>query len=793
MRCRRRSLAVQMVALIVLGAGLVLVALLSLSYAMQRRAIFSNAAHEGVTIAQSLAYQIESELSRAESLVEQTAIFLKDLDLDRASGTDLIRKTLEAHPSLFGMAVALSPDVAPNSDFDILYGWRDADRVRVQDRKDPTLDYQHDWFYLPYYLQKPVWTDPYYDMDAETLMVTYSVPVLHGDAVRAVVTCDISLQGMRDLLEGLPLGENGAAVLMSQRGAFIVHPEESYEMRETVFSLAESATDPEEAENLYALGRDMLSGVPGYRLFWRPLTGEPSCIFYHTVPSTGWPLGVLKPEKDVLAGIVRLNRMMMLVGAAGLALLLIPALAIAWSISRPLRRLAGVSQRLATGDFDTPVPAIESCNEVSLLAKAFEQMRCELRRYVADLTATTAAKERIAGELSAAREIQMSIVPKLFPPFPERSDIDLYAVLIPALEVGGDLYDFALLDEDHLYVAIGDVSGKGVPASLLMAVGKTLLKSTIQTVRTPARAMSHVNDELAEGNEACMFITMFCGILNLKTGVFIYANAGHNPPLLRHADGAIDCLQDAPNPPLGVCPGHPYRDNSLRMSAGDLLVLYTDGVSEAMSPDHVMFEMDGLEAYIRAEGGRGARAFVEGLGQAVHAHADGAEQSDDITALALRYRVVADADCAAASVQTADREPDAVITLDNRLDELARLNAWLQDQGRARSVAPEQLAKIGLAFEEWFVNVVSYAYADDAAHRVEVRMWAEDGALRFAFIDDGAPFDPTAQAAADTSLPLEHRQVGGLGIHFIRTTMDQFAYRRDGERNIVTMVKEIDG
>lgn len=782
------SLGRRMAALILLGAGCVLVLVLGYSYLTQRARVLATAAREGDALAQSVVYQIEASLGRAEVVVQQVALLLEPERQGRDECSELIRRTLEAHPALFGMAVALSDTTAGTADYRILYGFRSGNAIVVDDRESPQQDYQHDWFYLPYYLKTPVWIEPYYDSDAQALMVTYSVPVLRADEVVAVVTCDLSLEEMQVLLDALPLGDGGQAVLLSQRGTFIAHPESDWVMRETIFSIAESQPDPLAAAEVEQLGHGMLSGVAGHMRYRRPFGDEMAYMYYRSVPSTGWAFGVFRPESQVLAPLLRLNQISAFVALCGLGLLLIPAMGIAWSVSRPLGRLADAAHRIAVGDFDTALPPVRSRDEVARLTTAFERMRCDLRRYIDDLTATTAAKERIAGELSAAREIQMGIVPKLFPPFPRQPEIDLYAVLIPALEVGGDLYDFALLDEDHLYVAIGDVSGKGVPASLLMAVGKTLLKSTVQSVRDPARALAHVNDELEEGNDSCMFITMFCGILNLKSGDLIYANAGHNPPLVLRVDGTVELLDDPPDLIVGVASGAHYEVHSRRLNPGDLLLLYTDGVTEAMSSAGEQFGDSRLREFVQQEGCRRAKELLECLGRAVRAHAGPAAQSDDITALAVRYHGAPGGEEGAPAAFGAVREADAMLTLRNQLDELPRLADWIRETGYRLGVLEPVRARLNLVLEEWLVNVISYGHVEGGEHVIELRMWRSGDELWVEVADDGRPFDPTVQTRADVSLPLEHRPIGGLGIHLIREMVDRFMYHRQDDRNVITLV-----
>ncbi len=793
-RFLNRSLVHRMTALILLGAGLVMLMVLGFSYFSQRNKILSSAMQQSDTLTQSAVFQIEMPLGRTEAVVQQTAIFLEKKEYACAESTELIRRTLERNQDIFGMAITFSEKYIGQSDFKMLYGWRGTEGIQVLDREPENIDYQQDWFYLPYYLQRPVWTEPYHDSDANTLMVTYSFPIVRSGEVIAVVTCDLSLKWLHKLLDTLPLGKGGMSILFSQRGTYISHPIRAYEMTETVFSMAESQADPEMSASLYQLGLDALGGQPGFQTFKHPIDNQTSFIHYRPVPATGWVLGLIQPQKQVLASLVRLNEISALIGIAGLALLLIPALGIAWSVTRPLQKLSVAANQLSSGNFDISLPVIHSRDEVARLTDAFEKMRCELRRYIADLTATTAAKERIAGELSAAREIQMSIVPKLFPPFPNSPDIDLYAILIPAREVGGDLYDFMMLDDEHLYLAIGDVSGKGVPASLLMAVGKTLLKSTMQSVRDPARALTQVNNELSEDNETCMFITMFCAILNVKTGALIYSNAGHNPPFLTRVSGKIERLDEPPGAALGAFQDVKYHNQSILMHTSDLLVLYTDGVTEAMNPSHEMFDETGLLEHIRLEGHLSAKLFLESLGRTVNSHASGAEQSDDITALAVRCRsVTAMSESTSQYTSSAGRKPDSILSIRNLLEEMSRVTNWIEEQGATLDLPQSLLMNLNLALEEWIVNVISYAHPDKSEHTIELRVWRNSNEIRLEIEDDGQTFDPTAMADVDTTLPIEHRKIGGLGIHFIRKTMDRFTYRREKGHNIVSIAKNITG
>jgi len=782
---RDRSLVGRLAAVILGVAGLVLLAVLAVSHFSQRRLLLEQQQNRADALTLAAVNHIETQLGRAETAVQSAATAWSLLPGDRASVATLIEQTLQAQPHLFGMAVAL-PKSQRGAGYRILYGFREGSAIRVADRAQPELDYLEDWFYLPYYLKRPVWSEPYFDTASQTRMVTYSTPVLRNGRVVAVLTGDLPLAWIRQLLGTLALDKGASAVLLSKQGFFISHPDRRVEMRETVFSLAETLPTPEATAELKELGWSMLREEPGQRAYHRPLDSQRAYINHRPVSSIGWVAGVIVPEKQMLAALNHQTRVNLLVGAGGLLLLALAAISTAYSLALPLRRLAVAANQLAAGQFDAPLPPVRRRDEVGRLTESFAKMRTDLRDYIGQLTATTAAKEKIASELAIAHQIQLGIVPKLFPPFPQRRDLDLYACLEPAKEVGGDLYDFALLDLDHLYVAIGDVSGKGVPASLLMAVGKTLLKSSIQAVRDPARALVMVNNELSENNDTCMFITAFCGILNLRTGDLTYANAGHNPPLILRAAGTVDLLRSKPGPALAALPGSRYLNQAVRLADGDALLLYTDGVTEAMNPANVMFDETRLIDLSGRERAQRMRPLIEKIVAAVHTHAAGTEQSDDITMLAMRVAHYPDA-----KPVEHTRAPDAVLSLRNRKDDLTQLVAWLESLGEKSRWPAPVVINLNLALEEWFVNVVSYAFADTAEHTVQFRCWHEGDLLRLEIEDDGRPFDPTAQAIADTAAGLEQRKIGGLGIHFIRRTMAGMTYRRQGDRNILTLIARL--
>ena len=645
-------------------------------------------------------------------------------------------------------------------------------------------DYQSDWFYLPYHLKRSNWSDLYFDDSVQEMMITYSAPVLEQGEVVAVITCDLSLEQILNVFEKLPLSGSTRATLMNRFGRILAHPNPDWVMKETLFSLGEAMPDPEQKATMAHLLELVRAGEPGTLFGQRTITGDRAWIYCQPIPSASWSIAFIVPEREVFAPIRAMNRKMLWIALTGLILLLIPALLVSLTMTRPLHALCEAAEDLSGGHFDTPLPRSKRSDEIGRMVSSFERMRIELKEYIADLAQTTTAKEKIESELSIACEIQHSILPKLFPPFPKRAGLDIFAALESAREVGGDLYDFMLLDDDHLYFCIGDVSGKGVPASLFMAVGKTLLKSTIQTLRDPAQALAHVNNELADGNDTCMFITLFCGILNLKTNELIYANAGHNPPVSMKTNGFPTFLPPSQSPPLGALEDMIYSNETLQLDEAEQLLLYTDGVTEAMNPQQELFGEERLIQLLTETRSRTAEKCISLIQEALRKHADGAEQSDDITMLTLSHTHQSPANAH-------DKSPSATLVLTNHRAELARMVNWLEDLSTKLKWPDELLMKLNLTLEEWIVNVISYAFPNGGLHEIELRLWQSAEAVKIEVRDDGIAFDPTAQRAPDLTIPIEEREIGGLGIHFIQNTMDTFTYERDGAENIVCFTKHL--
>lgn len=500
-------------------------------------------------------------------------------------------------------------------------------------------DYQYfylNWYMLPKLFMQPCWTEPYTDQEEDddatmdmTMNVSYCKPLIdnNGQFIGAL-SLDISLQWLSETISTVKPYPNAYAFLLSRGGIYLVNPNPEKLFYESYFTprLAGDLS-PEQIQ----LGKDMLEWKEGIHTL--DMDGVKSFVIFRPIHATGWSLAIVCPETDIFGNIRKLTNTLLLSVILGLTLMFLAMYFIIRKQIKPLSRLASHAETLASGNLDVELPHMDREDEVGVLNKAFQYMQVSLRKYIDELTASTAKRERIEGELQIARDIQMGMVPSKFPAFPDRRDIDLFASMSPAKEVGGDLYDYFIRD-DNLYFAIADVSGKGVPASLFMAVVRNLFREVGSAGLSPEIIARQINDTLSEDNEQLMFITIFIGRLNLKDGGLDFCNCGHNPPvLLKSTPEFMEC---EPNIPLGVAQGYVFKSQRIENFRGTPILLYTDGLNEAENSAHEEFGNGRLLASLAAHPFKDAETTIGMLLSTVKAHVGDAEQSDDLTMLCIK-------------------------------------------------------------------------------------------------------------------------------------------------------------
>lgn len=693
-----------------------------------------------------IAYGLDRKAKAVEHSVERAVPAIEHCLATPESLITIVEQWVKADTLVMGGSIAFEPNYYPEKGrWFMPYVCLTPDSVMQRKYLGSTAyDYMHKaWYTEARRSDVGRWSEPYFDQGGGgRWMVTYAL-ALRDDTGRAyaVVTADVALRSLTDVVAALAHDDKGQTAVFSPRGKLL-----------TTSKLQDFTTSKLQDSTTSQL-HDFIE-------------------LRTTVPDLGWQLCTRTTRRDVMSELFDTSVTIVLVFVVALLLLGLAVRLILRHEMQPLEHLSEAARAVGRGQFDIALPAIHHKNELRELRDAFQKMQTSLTDYVEQLQRATAAQQRTESELRIAHTLQMSLVPRTFPPFPERDDLDLYATLKPAKAVGGDFYDY-FLSGGRLYFAVGDVSGKGIPASLFMAITRSLLRIIAATEDSPTDIVRRLNDAIATDNTTSMFVTTFVGILDLTTHQLTYCNAGHNPPYLLTSDGRVTELAVAPNLPIGVLPDYDYVSGTVSLRDAALFV-YTDGVTESRSPAGELFGTARLESLLRAHCTDSAANVIQRVDKALQRHAP-SEQSDDITMLMLRLQAA----------------PHVLRT--TTAEVLAQLPAFVSQLATAHRLPASATASLNLALEEAVANVVNYAYpdADDETNRpvtLTATLLPSTHVLQFVLEDHGRPFDPTAVAPPDTSQPLEARQIGGLGIHLTRSLMESVSYERRGDTNRLTML-----
>ena len=636
---KRKSLAFRIVFRVLLISSLLFIVALTGYNLMSSRIIKKSAQINAIQLAGNLSGKIEQRLGPLEKIPIMLGQIL-EMDLIAQSDLDnVLNRILDTNPEIFGAAVAFEPGVllADDSLF-MRYAYRQDKGVVTESLGGVGYEFiLMDWYQIPKMLESPHWSEPYFDEGGgNELMTTYSVPFYsqteRGVEFAGIATIDICLDWLSDIVSNIRIFDSGFAYLLTRNGVTITHPDTSLIMNESIFSNSENDDEP----LLREIGQDLQKGQSQFRKY--DLKGqEKQWIYYTPLPSGMWSLAVIFPDSEMFSELNKANIMLILFILVGLIFLILSINHTVRNTSKPLVSLTGSALEIAEGNFSTQLPDIKSNDEILDLRNSFSYMQDQLVKYIANLKETTAAKERIESELRIAREIQMSMVPHVFPPFSNLEQVELSAVLRPAKEVGGDLYDFFSIDEKRFCFAVGDVSGKGVPAALFMAITCKLLRSIAGKYSDPESIISILNNSLAQNNESCMFVTFFFGILDISTGQISYVNAGHNPPIITKSSGELKILESDGFIPLGIEENYRYKKSEVKMEVGDQLFAYTDGVSEAENEQLQLLGEDAVTEFLSEHNHLKPSDMIQSFELRLEKHAKSCQQSDDITMLSLRY------------------------------------------------------------------------------------------------------------------------------------------------------------
>ena len=737
---------------------------------------------------------IDNRVSNVETAVETAASYADMFATHEVLVNTLLRRLIEANEDISAATLLYRANYFPAEGryyAPTIYredGMLKEDEVGGPEHNFCYLETDSNWIYTNR-KNSGYWCLPYLDtMSTNRPMVTYSVPLYEDDgSIYAVLCADVDLRWVRDLVEEAKPFPFSQVSVLSRDAHYICHPDSESILRVNAFTMAKRHNDP----RVLQLTERMLRWEKGSdTMFFKTMVssaGEddeaingPQIVYYAPVERVMWSVSFTFPESKIME---RPNMLNMYMDILLLFMVLTVSVVTYFVIRaqlRPLKLLTASAKKIADGNFNVKLPVINTHDEIQRLRDSFEYMQHSLRRYVKELSETAANQASMESELKVAGDIQMAMLPKEFPTYNDNDNqkFDVFATLTPAKNIGGDLFDFYTRDE-KLFFCIGDVSGKGVPASLVMAVTRTLFRTVSSHEASPERLMQAINERLSVDNESGMFVTFFIGVLDLPTGRLRYCNAGHDAPIL--IGKTIGSLPVAPNIPLGVLSGWKYNMQETKIDYMTTIFLYTDGLTEAMDIDNRQFGQKRIKSAIddvAAKHKHLPKPLIEHMTAAVAAFVGRAEQSDDLTMVAIQY-----------TKQELNEHFVRSITLPNDVQDVPRLAEFVDSVCEEVGFDMTTTMQMNLAIEEAVVNVMNYAYPPGQSGEVNIEAMVNDVRLKVVISDQGLPFDPTAKGEVDTTLSAEDRPIGGLGIHLVRQLMDTINYERVDGRNILTLRK----
>ena len=716
-------------------------------------------------------------------------------------------------PQIVAMVVAFEPGMGPETPKDEFM--RLARFVDNETKLITGANYQDkEWYYSTRDGRSSRWQEPFVGEFVPEPIAVYTVPIFRKnkndeDVVVGVLAVDMSIEFLKETVSDIHVPNSGYAMVFSSKNFPVAYPK----------AIAEGKKDSEitikEITSIKRVDFDKSKKGANGLFLGTVADSEESAIYYTTMESNGWTFMVVWPARQFMEEQHSLIKLFVAMALGGYIAMLIIILLISSRVSKPLKDLAAAAKELGDGNFDVTIPNITGGDEVSQFAEAFSKMLEKLKNNIEK----EKDMKRIERELDLAKNIQRAMLPG--EEQDENSDDDRHALapfLQPAKEVGGDFYDFFKIDNDHLCVVIGDVSGKGVPAALFMMVARIILRTMTKNLKSIVKAFNKTNYALAKRNNLNMFVTIWAGIIDLRTGHVEFASAGHNPPAIRHKDGTVEFIKSKSELVMAAMEDIVYKQQTLDLRPGDTLFLYTDGVTEATNSQDELFGNERLLETLKEGGERNTAATCELVDNAIKDFVKDTPQFDDITMLAVQFhgsdepvweRYEKTIDVSGQNRGELKSFVENILTPMDGAKKMIMQDAW-EHYEKIVDVIPENqdiltafvegiLApmegsmksqmQINIAIDEIYSNIVKFSGATKVTLIVEVRKATLTA--RLTFIDNGIPYDPLKQQDPDVTLSADEREVGGLGIFIVKKTMDSVCYRRNGNNNELAITKTL--
>ena len=778
------SITTRLIVLLTLCLAVIIGIGMLVDYRLSRGTILDRLQVESQETINGAIIDLENLLDGVEGATLFLGRILEQRDYTQAGLTQMLKDIVENNEDIFGATIALNPSRVENPEGFAPYYFHKDGILTYADLAAGEYNYRDQaWYTETVAAGKPTWVEPYFDEGGgEVLMTTFAVPVYRVDEqgsrfLYAVVTADIALAEFQGYLRRLRLGKSGYGIMLSRTGIILSSRDTTNIMRH----YSEVHSDQLDTHTWREMFQSALAGQAVTRQLECPWITGRCVVRMDVLKTTGWPVGVIYSEKEMLEPLRQFQIRTAVLGSVSLVLVALAVYTVTRRLTRPLTTLALASDDIARGVLDTPLPSARGNDEVARLVRSFTAMSKDLKSYIADLETVTASRSRLEGEMAAATEIQMSMLPQGGEALEQADQYDLWARVRPAKSVGGDLYSY-YRSNGQLFIAVGDVSDKGVPAALFMAKAISLIQQLAGAEVEPTAAMAQLNNTLEAGNDNCMFVTLFLGVLDLDTLQLRFASAGHTPPsLLRN--GLVEVLQQEDGAALGLAENLDYPDNCLQLAPGDRLAIYTDGIDEAFSEQAEMFGFDRFNACFAQTGEAPIATAGQEIFQAIDRHAGATPQSDDITLMLLQL-----------GPNTADSE--AIVMSDilsrsfTRGDQLTnRALEWLQQTLEDLAVPADVHMELLLVAEEIVTNVDKYADLPPAGV-IEVVVEKTDKRVHLEVRDEGTAFNPLEQGHRSTlGADIESAEIGGLGVHLVTQLTDQQDYRRENGQNVLRVIK----
>lgn len=789
----RHSLRTRLVLLSSLSSVVLMVALALVFYLAMRGLLVETGRRDMRNLAQQTTRGLEATLDSVQVSAQNLAANAAGIGREPLDLRVLLVSAIQTDPDIVGAMLIIEPGRLSPDDPGYTWYVRRTGKGTVE---SSVADLGYDYRVMPWYIRtttaaRPWWSEPYANAaTGGATYITYNVPLrrpgvvggLPGAAI-GMVSLDVPVSRLDALLGEVPANTELVPVLMSPERAIVLHPDPAMRNSTTLPRLvreggrsdllpllqALQAGQPIEFEHVVARDTGVLAA------------GRKRYTLGYPVGDTGWAFSLSASNGYVLAQLRTITLWSVLAGLvvtlAGMALVRRTSRLIA----QPIEDLTESAQHFAMGEFDYPIGHVDRVDEVGVMARAFNRARTAILQHLEEIADMGAARMKIEREFNIARDIQLAMLPGGSEFDAGDAKVELHGMLQPAKAVGGDFYNLFERDGDAVWFVIGDVSDKGVPAALFMARTMTVLEVAAQLGGSPGRALHEAAKHLVAGNDTCMFATVLCGVLELRTGALSLASAGHEPPVMLRADGRREFLPVPSEEPLGVSVAPSYPVWRGRMLPGDTLFTYTDGITEAFDRGNEAFGtqrlLDALDPALDA------KAQCKKVVDAANSFAGDAPQSDDITVFALRFTRDARAHerFTVRAYLRAPLPPNAVRLL---IDEV--------DAGLAGHDLPATLVHdVHLVIEEVTCNILSHGQVRGRDPALELLVSVDSNRLCLEFRDDGRAFDPLSQPAPDLEADIGERPIGGLGVHLVRELAEEVAYRRDDHQNMLQVVLHI--